>query len=692
MKGSDVVLTWTSGASYDSIIIERDGQAIATLSGSATTYADSPPSGEHGYRVRAKIAGRQSAAPFAFASVWSLAEPAMVAVELETPSSLKLKWANQAAYDSIQIFHNGELCAELPGDSTSFTDADFRASVALYHVRGLSGAGRTRRIAAVYGTKPAFGEQGVENLTCRYTEPGTVALSWDPVTAAESYEIARKGEGQPIVLGTLPGSAGEFIDHPAFDRRTLRYNVDTVIGGVPVARRVCSIPHVYDTIRHLKATFSVETGITEFHWENAAEYIAIVVSLDGVQVASLPGDATSFAHQVTFGGASQIVTFAFHPFGSTFSTDPVEVKLADPSDLKPFLRGDANWDGTVSIADALYIRRYLFGGQAAPICFDAADANDDGRLDIADQVTIVYATLLAGVIFPEPYPLPGLDLTFDYMDCEGGDIIPGVFTEDVLRIGEVEAAPGQEVMVPVFISNLIPVEAFQLVIRFDPELFTPVEGGLDFAGTAYDILYGVEVRPPDFSSLHVPEGDDHILVGAMWSFTLDKPVLPGEDQLLVRIRGLVSSDAVPGETIELEPDNGPNGEGVGIHRFRNEITSHGESRYVAFYPKTVIGFVKIKDNPTTMDYLRSDSNGDGSLNIADAVFTLMYLFCHGQVPACPDAADANDNGKLDIGDSIMTLDYLFGSGSTVQVPPGFGRCAIDTTADTLGTCHYEHCR
>src|SRR5262249_1726577 len=46
----------------------------------------------------------------------------------------------------------------------------------------------------------------------------------------------------------------------------------------------------------------------------------------------------------------------------------------------PFLRGDANDDGRVSIADAHYISLWGFGGGPPPTCMKAADANDDGSI------------------------------------------------------------------------------------------------------------------------------------------------------------------------------------------------------------------------------------------------------------------------------------------------------------------------
>lgn len=91
-------------------------------------------------------------------------------------------------------------------------------------------------------------------------------------------------------------------------------------------------------------------------------------------------------------------------------------------------------------------------------------------------------------------------------------------------------------------------------------------------------------------------------------------------------------------------------------------------------------------------FRRGDANADGSVNVADGVHVLAYLFAGGPAGPCPDALDSNDDGKLDISDAIGILRYLFAS---VPMPaPGAEACGQDPTPDTLGFCNYpqEFCR
>ena len=63
----------------------------------------------------------------------------------------------------------------------------------------------------------------------------------------------------------------------------------------------------------------------------------------------------------------------------------------------------------------------LFGGGKAPPCADEADANDDGRLNISDSITILI-TLFEGLPhIPPPFPESGVDPTEDGLpDCDDG--------------------------------------------------------------------------------------------------------------------------------------------------------------------------------------------------------------------------------------------------------------------------------
>lgn len=69
--------------------------------------------------------------------------------------------------------------------------------------------------------------------------------------------------------------------------------------------------------------------------------------------------------------------------------------------------------------------------------------------------------------------------------------------------------------------------------------------------------------------------------------------------------------------------------------------------------------------------LPGDSNGDASVDISDAVFTLLHLFSGGTAPGCLRQADANSDGDVDVSDAIYLLGYLFQGGDKL---PGWTGC------------------
>lgn len=83
-----------------------------------------------------------------------------------------------------------------------------------------------------------------------------------------------------------------------------------------------------------------------------------------------------------------------------------------------------------------------------------------------------------------------------------------------------------------------------------------------------------------------------------------------------------------------------------------------------------------------VEFRRGDCNDDRTVDISDAIFTLVVLFLGEGDPGCDDACDSNDDGEVDISDPITTLEVLFlGQGS---IPlPGSRDCGVDPTQDEL---------
>jgi len=244
------------------------------------------------------------------------------------------------------------------------------------------------------------------------------------------------------------------------------------------------------------------------------------------------------------------------------------------------------------------------------------------------------------------------------------------------------------VKVPVYLTNAVEVEAFQLVVGFDPAVFSPTptheSGGKvnptpSFEGTV------LEDRPTGgngrYGIVELHPEENAFTVGLITHFIeTGHEIPPGEDALVAWIAGTVSPDAEEGSEITLELLD----EGIAHMSMRNELTYRGEARYVSAYPRLIHGVVQIV--PDIGFFVRGDANGDRTVDLSDAVTVLRYLFDGDADVSCKDAADADDGGTIEITDAIVILNHLFsGVGQSIAPPhPSIGD--DPTWDDALGDC------
>lgn len=93
--------------------------------------------------------------------------------------------------------------------------------------------------------------------------------------------------------------------------------------------------------------------------------------------------------------------------------------LAEPGDEIPFVRGEANGDGRIDLADVIFILDYLFpaSGFASLPCADVADINDDGMTALGDPIAFLMYLFASGPPPAAPFPQLGKDPTPDALPC-----------------------------------------------------------------------------------------------------------------------------------------------------------------------------------------------------------------------------------------------------------------------------------
>lgn len=140
-----------------------------------------------------------------------------------------------------------------------------------------------------------------------------------------------------------------------------------------------------------------------------------------------------------------------------------------------FIRGDANANGSVDIADAVYNLDFLFNAGAS-VCRDAQDSNDDGQVNLADPVFSLAYQFSGGPTPSAPFPACGADPTGDALDC----------------VGPVPACPGMPAPTAFRITTLN--------LR-DPHAFTQVIVCLDSTATLNGLINDTFTQDQDMDGI-----------------------------------------------------------------------------------------------------------------------------------------------------------------------------------------------
>ncbi|HDS00742.1 MAG TPA: hypothetical protein ENO22_06140 [candidate division Zixibacteria bacterium] len=65
----------------------------------------------------------------------------------------------------------------------------------------------------------------------------------------------------------------------------------------------------------------------------------------------------------------------------------------------------------------------------------------------------------------------------------------------------------------------------------------------------------------------------------------------------------------------------------------------------------------------TQSYLCGDANGDGSINVSDAVYIINYVFIGGAAPEPMASGEVNCDGNVNVSDAVWIINYVFIGGN-----------------------------
>ena len=135
----------------------------------------------------------------------------------------------------------------------------------------------------------------------------------------------------------------------------------------------------------------------------------------------LKGAGQPVNNVITYDGASKK---AFKPQGLILNLSGTSIPDCGYGSI--FIRGDANGDGRVDIADAINIVYNVVPGlQGDPtqyvriLCMDSADVNSDGSMNLADTIFLIDWQFRGGPAPDAPFPLCGIPPTTE-LSCPPG--------------------------------------------------------------------------------------------------------------------------------------------------------------------------------------------------------------------------------------------------------------------------------
>ncbi|OUU21439.1 MAG: hypothetical protein CBC13_08940 [Planctomycetia bacterium TMED53] len=247
-----------------------------------------------------------------------------------------------------------------------------------------------------------------------------------------------------------------------------------------------------------------------------------------------------------------------------------------------------------------------------------------------------------------------------------------ILSPNFLTIGSGFGIVGQEASTPVSVSTERPIDGLSIAAGYDVSLLTFL--GATASGTAIDA---------DFVEVSQTSEPGTLGVGLVMSFSLTNEIPVGDDQEIMLLNFSVANDlggqpAPLTTSISFIPSSG-----------QPPITNRIVDGSYSETPNLVDGSIELVDfNP----FVRGDCNRDSSVDIADGIAILAYLFqsqpVGGSSGPCLDACDVDDsagggNPGIGIGDAVYVFTYQFAGGSPPPAP--FPSLGIDpTTGDGIG--------
>ncbi len=332
-------------------------------------------------------------------------------------------------------------------------------------------------------------------------------------------------------------------------------------------------------------------------------------------------------------------------------------------EAQTFVRGDANADGTLNIADTITVLNYVSNGGTPPTILDAADWNDNGVVEVADAVySLLFLFVSGSPPPPAPFPVAGVDTTPpNFPTTPNGSL--------EFRITGATSCAGAQLLVSIHVDNTDPIEAMSFRVVCDPSLAS-------FVSDSSDPLTLILGDQPDFYSSIITGSE--LVIDTLFDFLnpTNGGIQPGVDQRVVDITVSVAGLVPVGTIIPIEFED----DAAAAPAKYNLGSVAGE----VVLPILTNGSVTA--NCMQEEFLRGDANEDGAVSISDAVYMVQYLFLSGPASDCERTGDANGDGFLNVADAVYLLNAYFSGGAAIPAP--YPDCDLDPFASALECVSY----